>query len=130
MALGQAVMAAVFGAIQGGIYGAIVGLAVSLISSAVEGDFSSQTSTIKSAPSATANSGVTAQFQQSSLMLQQFGSEYPLTSSMNQGANTFQGSTNINATELKAPSGASGIELQTGKGSAAGGVLVGAQTIQ
>src|SRR3984957_4195476 len=47
MALGQAVMAGLLGALQGGVYGAIVGVAVSLVTSAIQGDFTAQNTTLE-----------------------------------------------------------------------------------
>jgi hypothetical protein len=126
MALGQAVMAAVLGAIQGGVYGAIVGAAVSLIASAALGDFTSHTSTLQ--PSGEGQPGpALAQQTSQGDWLQNGPGQVGLQTSGVGAAPTIG---KAGAATLNVPAGAAGVSVQSGKGSASGGVLVGAQALQ
>ena len=98
MALGKSLMAGLLGSLQGGAFGGLAAMASSLIAAAVNGSFTSDNLV-----------AVPAQAAQSRSSGQNAGSQ--------QGPNAV----------LSVPSGASGIQMLPGQGSAAGGALVGAR---
>jgi hypothetical protein len=122
MALGQAVMAGLLGALQGGIYGAIVGVAVSLVTSAIQGDFTAQNSTLEGQGTNANSTGESAGVSGAQALAGIIGAN---TGGSGQGASS--GSAGLNGSVLTVASGASGQVLQPGKGSAAGGTLVGSE---
>lgn len=122
LALGQAVMAGALGAMEGGVYGAVVGAAVSLAASAMQGEFTAQNSHVSQTgpDNSDTNSGLTG------------GPAQTVGSSAFDQAGLDSASPNPTAkigAPLVLPQGASQMVLQPGKGSAAGGALVGAQQI-
>jgi len=125
MALGQAVMAGLLGALEGGVYGAIVGVAVSLVTSAIQGDFTAQNSTLEgqgaNANATGGNAGVSG--------AQTVAGIVGAASGGGLGQSPAFGSAGRNGSVLTVSSGASGQVLQPGKGSAAGGTLVGSEQI-
>lgn len=124
MALGQAVMAGLMGAIEGGVYGAVVGVAVSLVASAIQGDFTQQNSTLAGGNGASSN-GASAGSAEAQTLAGIVGA----SSGAGSLKSTAAGSSGGLGAPLAVPSGAAGQQVMPGKGSAAGGALVGAVQI-